>query len=254
MINKDRRRLVEILNLDCPFADEMKERVVKAIIANASEELIEYGTELDDGELLKVISNGMGLFLQSFHARPAFKQKIYEKLVKWHRALEARFDLHLDGYVEAWPIPIAEDTGIALVKQLHDRQGLTKKQLAINMGVNEKTIQTGVRKLDSSLCHGDSSMNNEPFRIAGQEMHIRINEKVLPGSRGDKRYCVPETMHPLALQLNVTQVGSLLLALMQERNEGASGTACFETAMDVWCQLSDYGQERMKQHFAILYP
>ena len=85
-------------------------------------------------------------------------------------------------------------------------------------------------------------------------MHVKVEEKEGSSSHDEKKYHTPDSMHPLILQLNVTQVGALLLALMPAYNDGPYGTSVLETAMDIWCQLSDYGKKRMREHFAVLYP
>ena len=64
----------------------------------------------------------------------------------------------------------------------------------------------------------------------------------------DRVFYMEERLHPLALQLNTHQVGTLLLSLYRSFDEEESNLS-YEMALDIWCQLSSYGQKRIEEIF-----
>ena len=244
-------RLWEMLSCGCPFVQPGRDKVMREIFHGAVTELADRPEEAClNTQLLTAISAGMGAYLQSYRAQPVFKQKIREKFLEWLHAIGGKYHVELEDVQVDWVIPVQRDSGVELVRLLHDRKGLTKRELADRLGISTKTVQNDLRRLDPSLCEENLRKTPEPLRAAGHEMHVRIRCDEVPGSHGDRRYSTPDTLHPLVLQFNVTQVASMLMALQQSYDSGIYGTYCLESAMDIWCQLTPYCQSRIEKIFA----
>lgn len=236
-INTERYpRLRRMLSCGCPFLQPERDKVIREILDGAVSELADRPeAEYSDTQLLAAISAGMGAYLQSYRAQPVFKQKTREKLLEWIHAIGSGYHVELEDAQADWVIPVQRDSGVELVRLLHDRNGLTKRELADRLGVSSKTVQSDLRRLAPSLCEEKPRKVPEPLRAAGHEMHVRIRCDEVPGSHGDRRYSTPDTLHPLVLQFNVTQVAAVLMALQQAYDNGIYGTYCLESAMDIWC-------------------
>lgn len=244
-------RLWGMLSCGCPFLKPERDKVMREIFHGAVSELAgRPEAEYTDTQLLTAVSVGMGAYLQSYRDQPVFKQKIREKLLGWIHAIASEYLVELEGVQVDWVIPVQRDSGVELVRLLHDRNGLTKRELADRLGVSPKTVQNDLRRLDPSLCEEKPRKAPEPLRVAGHEMHVRIRCDEVPGSHGDRRYFTPDTLHPLVLQFNVTQVAAVLMALQQAYDNGIYGTYSLESAMDIWCQLTPYCQSRIEKIFA----
>lgn len=244
-------RLWKMLSCGCPFIRPERDKVMREIFHGAVTELADRPEEAClNTQLLTAISAGMGAYLQLYRAQPVFKQTIREKLLGWIHAIASKYHVELGDAQADWVIPVQRDSGVELVRLLHDRKGLTKRELADRLGVSSKTVQNDLRRLDPSLCEENPKKAPEPLRAAGHEMHVRIRCDEVPGSHGDRRYSTPDTLHPLVLQFNVTQVAAVLIALQQAYDNGFYGTYCLESAMDIWFQLTPYCRSRIEKIFA----
>lgn len=244
-------RLRRMISCGCPFLQPERDKVMREIFHGAVSELAgRPEAEYTDTQLLAAISDSMGAYLQSYRAQPVFKQKIREKLLEWIHAIGSEYHVELENAQADWVIPVQRDSGMELVRLLHDRKGLTKIELADRLGISTKTVQNDLRRLDPSLCEENPRKAPEPLRAAGHEMRVRIRCDEVPGSHGDRRYSTPDTLHPLVLQFNVTQVAAVLMALQQSYDSGIYGTYCLDSAMDIWCQLTPYCQSRIEKIFA----
>lgn len=192
------------------------------------------GTELqniENPDCVRVAQAAMQDLLD--HSRKTFTAKVreYEMLNRWLKALARH--LGSDGVPELVK-PLEEDPDILLLKDLHEPH--TKADLADHLQVTEKTIQNKI----SAIEKGSGGV-----RLGGQLVHLHI--KTTQASTQEKRlYQTVNRMHPLILQLNTAQVGSLLTALAREENYYAINRF---TAACIWDQLSDYGKERIKKIF-----
>ena len=200
---------------------------------------------------LKIIAEGMASYLRGYTAPASFKARLWDCLDGWIRRIAAELGIEGDGvFADEMERPVTTDLGVELIKALHDENGKTKEKLKNELGVGEKTIQTELRALDPSL--KKSGPKIRPLRIAGQEMHPSIRFKFQAKADNpqalERVYYMPERLHPLALQLNTQQVGTLLLSLFR-MNEEADSILSREMAIDIWCQLSSYGQRRIREIF-----
>ena len=200
---------------------------------------------------LKIIAEGMASYLRGYTAPASFKARLWDCFDGWIRRIAAELGIEGDGvFADEMERPVTTDLGVELIKALHDEEGKTKAELEKDLGVGGKTIQTELRALDPSL--KKSGPKIRPLRIAGQEMHpairFRFQAKADNPQALERVYYMPERLHPLALQLNTQQVGTLLLSLFR-MNEETGSILSREMAIDVWCQLSDYGQRRIREIF-----
>lgn len=243
-------RLNKMLNCGCPFKKEMKAKTQQCIYDVAIKEL--YGapeSSFSDAQLRNSICVGMEGFLKSFRTRAIFKQELKSKLIAWIDAIEKTYGLSSNNSVEMWPDFVEKDVGIELVKLLHARYpGITKNDLSKSLGVSKKTIQNYLRKLDPSLNESEQQTDSSPLRIGGHEMHVDIESEEVQ-LRGDRAYYTPNTLHPVVMQFNVTQVAATLMALQNAYDRVEYDSYCAEVAFDIWCQLSDYCKERIRLIF-----
>jgi len=146
--------------------------------------------------------------------------------------------------------------------------GMTKEETCEELGISLRTFQNILNRLDRK------KNKEEPFYICGQPIKLDITEervsykklkKALSKNRVDlkneiisvnedikdrrTRYCTPNSMHPVFLQLNVSQLACLMKALahFDEINDGniASGLGVY-----VLSQLSRYGISRLEKIYA----
>ena len=204
-----------------------------------------------NSELVRAIANGMGDYLSKYPAPATYKQRLWDSCDSWIRRIAEKLGVEAGKALEEeMPRPIANDLGVELIKALHDEEGKTKAELEKALGVGGKTIQTELRALDPSLQKSGSKIR--PLRIAGQEMHPSIRFKFQAKADNpralERVYYMPERLHPLALQLNTQQVGTFLLSLFR-MNEETHSMLSREMAIDIWCQLSSYGQHRIREIF-----
>ncbi len=205
-------------------------------------------------KVLDAILEGMAYYLAEYPASPSYRQRLWETCRRWADRIAARLKIKEYDFSGNVPEPVSMDTGIALVKALHPSRGKTKEDLGKELGVGAKTIQTGLRALDPHLSEGGKPP--APFRIAGQEMRVRI-ECETEETTGKRRYHTANRLHPVALQLNTMQAGNLLRAL-QEIDAGpdraADNEVCRRIALDVWIQLSSTARARLKKIYRGRYP
>ncbi len=202
---------------------------------------------------LQMIMEGMAAYLRGYLTSTVRRQGLWETCKNWVDRIAAELEIEEYDFSKEIPDPVTRDTGIALVKALHTSKGKTKEELSTELAVSEKTIQTGLRALDPSLSRGGSIP--APFRIAGQEMHVRITAE--KEEAGKYRYHTKNRLHPIALQLNTMQVGNLLRALQEidaAPDQPADNEVCRMIALDVWAQLSPAARTRLKGVYRSRYP
>lgn len=208
-------------------------------------------SKITGSDELRIIAGGMAEYLYGYSAPASFKARLWDCFDGWIRRIAAELGVEGEGIFAAEiDRPVATDLGVELIKALHEEEGKTKAELEKALGVGGKTIQTELRALDPSL--KKSGPKIRPLRIAGQEMHPSIRFRIRPDGNNprsfERVYYMPDRLHPLALQLNTQQVGTLLLSLFR-MNEETDSMLSREMAIDIWCQLSSYGQSRIREVF-----
>lgn len=194
----------------------------------------------------KDIVDAFADYLHSYPASPVYKERsIRNFLEKWLKNIAKYFDEVFPEENDYLPEFLYEDKTVKLVKLLHDRDGITKEELHEKLGVSEKTIQTNLRLLSPSLRkNGKKTDNESALKIGGYVVNANIHEERKKDNR--KYYYMPNTVHPIVLLPNLMQVGVLLKSLSQNKDSDVS----IYTGADIWCQLSDYCKEKIRNCFA----
>ena len=225
--------------------DKSNHKSIESYIMDAGEN-VEKKTNLD---IARIIAEGMADYLRAYTAPVSYKQRLWESCNNWFTRIVKRLDIpEAISFEDELPRPLIRDIGVDLIKALHDEGGKTKEQLSAELGIGEKTIQTELRALDPSLQERGKQIR--PLRLAGQELRPKIEyedraDENNPGTT--RRYFkMKERLHPIALQLNTQEIGTLLYALYK-RNEENHSILSREMAIDIWCQLSPYGQTRIEE-------
>ena len=147
-----------------------------------------------------------------------------------------------------------QNTAVLLLKELQNRDGVTKTDLENKLLIKSRQIAKDLRKLDHSLIENPESADMSdyvPFRIGGQPVKARIKAFRNPDITDDRgmRYKTVNSVHPVILQENLLQAGTLIQALCRNYYEHESNTS-LSIATDVWYQLSDYARSRIRMVFA----
>lgn len=141
--------------------------------------------------------------------------------------------------------PLTVDTNIELVKMLH--RGATKEEISKKLQITERATQEKI-----AVLNGKRKM---PLRVGGQALYVNVSDRRIdPDPHTDsekktskknvKKYQTWNTMHPITLQLNMTQLWTLFRALALYQSKGYM--IGDDIAKDIWVQLSEYGQERLE--------
>ena len=195
-------------------------------------------------EAVNSIAGAMSDYLINSPAPNTYKQRIYVIFCNWLERIGEKYniaDVHKDYLTE----PIKADMGIAFLKAFHKDEAVSKKGLKEELKIDQKSVQTWLRKIDPTLSEEGGGKEGE-YRIAGH--HITAEIKVVDTDKyGKKYYQMPSTLHPLVLQPNVLQVGVLLKSLCQAYN--TFSFTSYDIALDIWAQLSEYAKNRIRVVF-----
>ena len=202
----------------------------------------------------KAIAEAMAEYLEPFPASFSYKQKTRAVFYQWLMEIQKRYDIVaaeevIPDDLDPRKCPSEQDTAVAMVKRLQNRGGVSREDLAIELGITPRAVQKNLRKLDRNLYEGtklDENASYVPFRIGGQPVHVRITSKEREKNR--KYYRTVNTMHPIVLQENVLQVATLLQALFRNTCETESEISRF-IAIDIWFQLTDYAKRKVRTYF-----
>lgn len=112
-----------------------------------------------------------------------------------------------------------------IVKSLH-QQKYSAADFADQLWTSEKTIESDIRDLEDGV------------DIVGQR--LQIGREIL--IRKDKAL---NTIHPIFLAANLTQIVVILLGLEQMAKDQAYNEYAVRLAINIWNELSDYGRNRI---------
>lgn len=201
----------------------------------------------------RAIAAAMVAYVKSYPAPASYKSRLREKFVSWLEAIRKEYHLTDDRYTvpeELRPAEGEKDTIVMLLKSLQARGGITKKELRDNLGIGARAILKDMCKLDPSLGKtGEAAANdeNQPFYLGGQPVTARIRAFKKAGTR-EHSYMTVNTVHPIILQENLMQAGTLLLALARNWRDYDSNLSRY-IGTDIWFQLTPYAQERIRTFF-----
>jgi len=123
--------------------------------------------------------------------------------------------------------------------------GVTKEDAAAQLGnISTKTIQDMISRIDPTRAQ---NRKLPELTIAGQPIHVDIKEVKVAGDRRP-HYFTPESINPVFLQMNISQVGTLLTGLAREYFEGGNNFA-LGIGKYIYIQLSEYAKDRIIKVF-----
>lgn len=216
----------------------------------------EWPSDVNDERLLEYILECMNEMLSSIPAsRTSYKKNLYELFISWAEQIadnrNIEFTEDLRNILED---PFVPDFGVELLKMLHDRNGVTNEKIGEKLGVKEKSVRSYLQSLDPSIGENvtrdslHSHRQKYELRFGGQLLNVNIETKKSQSEKRKKHYYTPNTIHPIALQMNVTQIATLLHSL-QKSYKCENSIVSKTLAVNIWSQLSDYGKGRMKDVF-----
>lgn len=237
----------EINNLR--YMNNGRESVLTEMICNRL-----HNNSIGDTKYEKVynaIANAMSDYIEQYSAPFFYKQRVRCQFRKWLDKIQEKYDIKVEYIPEQLTIDNVElDTGIAMIKALHDREGKTKKELSEDLRICERAVQKNLRKISPDLYKEKATESvYAPFRLGGQPIQakIRVQEK-----EGDKKkyYSTVNTVHPIVLQENIMELGTLIEALSYNYFNNESNISVI-IAIDIWSQMSDYARDRIKKYYTI---
>ncbi len=191
-------------------------------------------------DVWRTVACAMDDWLRASTAPAVYRQQHWDCFVSCLRTLRDRYlpgqDLDPE---EELRKPLLEDRVTVLVKSLHERDGISKSELADRLGISGRTLQSDLDRL--------TDPEKAPLRFAGQEVRLKVDIRQKHGPGQEKKYFSENTLHPLAMQLNLMQVGILLQSLC---SYSETSSLCLDLALEIWVQLSDYARQRLKTVFS----
>ncbi len=176
--------------------------------------------------------------------------KIYTTQFSYKERLKLKFKFWLNKIAEAYSVKESDiplelevdedsiDVGVKLLKLLHSRDGVTKKDISGELNkISTRQIQKYLHKI--------SNEEECPLYIGGQPAKAYIQAFKKKGEK-EAYYYTPNSIHPIVLQENVMQVYTLLKALYNYYDSDSQSNIGLIIALDIWSQLSDYAKERMQ--------
>jgi len=225
-------------------------------------------TENDMVFLFKCIAIAMDEYINDFIGTASYKEKIYLDFCEWF--VQIGYNINYIDFDDKYMQTIFESNVerpikldvVDLIKQLHPREGVTKCYLRERYADSFRGSKLGNKayrnqnKTIINMINRLSGKTENPYHIGGQKVCVDISYCDMKDKESDydinnqalRHYYTPNTLNPLILQENVTQVGTILEGLSLEYYLKESDIA-LEIAVDIWCQLSDYCQKRLYDSF-----
>jgi len=196
------------------------------------------------------IANTMVKYIEDYQPQSyAFLQETKLKFSKWLVCIAETYSVSEQIEPDLLKVnPNDCDTAITLLKALHPRKRVTVKEISEQMGIKERAVQKGLKKLDPTWNSDTEDMQDPPFRIGGRPVEVKINAKQ-PETGKATLYRTTNTVHPLVLLENQMQVGTLLKSLAHTYCVEHSYIS-YSIGLDIWYQLSEYSRERVKNFYA----
>lgn len=198
------------------------------------------------------IADSMIEYHDNYPSSFAFKQRMKEKFCEWLDAIKNKYEIRDAELPEELKVrPEEFDTAVVMIKELHSRRGVSKEDLKKKLNFKDvRTVQKNLRKLSPSLYEGEDFDKDNvymPFRLGGQPLHVNIQSHD-ENKENRKYYRTLNTLHPIVLQENLMQVGTLLQALCRNYYDYESNIST-TIAIDIWSQLSEYAKMRIEKYY-----
>lgn len=197
----------------------------------------------------EAITGAMLKYLEDFRTNSfAYKQDLWRQFAIWIKNIEKKYHIPDDMCKKDFVKNAADgDAVIAIVKALHKRSGNTVQDIAEETNMDIRPVQKWLKKLRTNELNNTGETGG-CCRIAGQP--VSINIKVSPGKKSKApRYKTINSMHPIILQENLMEVGTLLQSLAHNYVDNNSDIS-FNIGIDVWYQLSVYARNRVRKYYA----
>lgn len=209
-------------------------------------------TEENLQRAFNAIAQAMIAYLSTYTATFSFKRRTTIKFSEWLDKIYDLYDIHDKSAGNELKVNRADiDIGVAMLKALHPRQGATIKELEEQLDITDRAVQKDLVKLDPKLYErGKKEKKGKgpytAFRIGGQPLtaDIRYDTTEIP-----RRFYLRNTIHPLVLQENIMELATLLKALCRQFFDHEDDRSRL-IALDIWCQMSEYAQKKIKYYFA----
>lgn len=199
------------------------------------------------------IASAMVVYLDGYPAVYSFKQQVKKSFLEWLSNIQELYDIGDNTASEALNTGKSErDTGVAMLKLLHDREGITYDEIKDGLGeISYRAIQKDLIKLSPSLYKGNGTPD-VPFRLGGQPLIAKVEQMNPNENRAKfKRFRTLNSIHPLVLQENIVQIATLLKALSRQYfNEQEQDDVCRIIGVDIWSQMSEYAREKIINYYA----
>ncbi len=204
----------------------------------------------DRRKCLEAISSAMEFYVHDYPASFSVKLNLRCKFAHWLERLQTEYGFSCNDYEsDFFTGDLEPDKGIALVKTLQERKGISKAELKRKFSLSNCSIQKDLRRLDPDLREdGDPEDAPTPFRIGGQPVRVKITRIKHPGDK-QRFYRTTNSLHPIVLQENLMQVGTLIQALARNFDENESEIS-LQIGADIWYQLTEYARSRIRAVYA----
>lgn len=244
--------IIALLEETCPFDYELQRKLIygtngSRVSIRTFIDSFEYDaySDVDDAEeVLDTIVEILNKYVISLHAPAKYKQKIAKKLCDWAYIIAEKLDIddpEIDGAItKSYYVP---DMTVEIIKSLHFDQdapdrGITKKKLCEDYNLKS------TRSIEEFFARLSGKENKEPLRIAGQAVKTKVD---FDGKEGTQRkYYTNDTISPVFIPANITQVKTLLKGLYHESRQKKDPFA-MTLAIDIWSQLSPYARARVRK-------
>lgn len=241
---------IEMLERTNPYSFELEDLkygacdftgLVKRTLGRKTRSIRHQGALQKDFETCyEAIVSAMLTYLEGFQTNSyAYKQDTWKTFSKWLIKIEKAYEIS-DEVRNTEIKDRATDTEamIAVIKALHDKSGKTVEQIADETNMGDRAVQKWIKRINDGDC-----------RLSGQPVQVKV--KTISGIGGRApRYRTVNTMHPIILQENVLQIGTLLQSLAHNYIDNDSDVS-YSIGVEIWYQLSDYGRKRIKEYFMI---
>ena len=195
----------------------------------------------------------MILYLEDYPATFSFKQQTKELFYNWVERIQKKYSIKCSDVSKELKLSNSEkDTGIAMLKILHSRKGVTYKDIEDELDIGIRSIQKSLVKISPSLYEGPKEAYS-PFRLGGQPLCAKVTLVNETDSAKEKRFYTLNSVHPLVLQENIPQLATLLKALAHQYWDGEDDKTRI-IGIDIWCQMSEYARNKIKDFYAFNDP
>lgn len=199
----------------------------------------------------RCIAAAMVIYLESYPAVFSFKQQTKENFRLWLKKIQQSYSISNVSEPDELIVGTKErDTGIAMLKLLQARQGVTYEEIKDGLGgISERAIQKDLIKISPSLYTGEGEPD-VPFRLGGQPLFADIELVDSKETRAKhKRFRTLNSVHPLVLQENIMQLATLLKALAYQYYDKEDDVSRI-LAVDIWSQMSEYARQKIINYYA----